>query len=151
MPGSNQNRKREAAVAALLECATLDAAARQAQVSPRTLKNWLREPAFLRVYRDARRQLVEGAVVRLQQSCLQAVLTLHRNLTCGHPAAEIRAAATVLDQGLRGVELLDLATQVEDLRRQLAEVVAHGNGRTPKAGGEANGRAAAAGPGRGVP
>jgi hypothetical protein len=151
MPGSNQNRKWEAAVAALLECATLDAAARQAQVSPRTLKNWLREPAFLRVYRDARRQLVEGAVVRLQQSCLQAVLTLHRNLTCGHPAAEIRAAATVLDQALRGVELLDLATQVEDLRRQLAEVVAHGNGRTPKAGGETNARAAAAGPGRGVP
>jgi hypothetical protein len=141
----------EKAVAALLETATVEQAAARAGVGLRTLKRYLADPDFLRLYREARRQIVEGAVTHLQQLCLQAVRALHRNLTCGHPAAEIRAAATVLDQGLRGVELLDLASQVEDLRRQLAEVVAHGNGRTPKAGGETNGRAAAAGPGRPVP
>src|SRR5215470_10392529 len=105
----------EKAVAALLETATVEQAAARAGVGLRTLKRYLADPDFLRLYREARRQIVEGAVSRLQQLCLQAVLALHRNLTCGHPAAEIRAAATVLDQGLRGVELLDLAAQVDDL------------------------------------
>jgi hypothetical protein len=72
-------------------------------------------------------------------------------MTCGRPAVEVKAALGLLDQVLKGTEVFDLSTQVEDLRRQLTEVVAHGNGSTPKAGGEANGRAAAAGPGRPVP
>jgi hypothetical protein len=51
----------------------------------------------------------------LLQACTEAVATLRKNLTCGKPSAENRAAATILEQATRGVELLDLCERVEQL------------------------------------
>jgi hypothetical protein len=90
-------------------------------VSARTLKTWLTQPDFLAAYRAARRQIVEAAVTRLQQVCLQAVLALHRNLSCGKPTAEIAAARAILEQAIQGVDLYDLAGRVEALERQEAQ------------------------------
>jgi hypothetical protein len=50
--------------------------------------------------------------------CGQAVETLGRNLACGRPTAENRAAVAILEQATRGVELLDLAARVEALEAQ---------------------------------
>jgi hypothetical protein len=139
----------EKCIAALLSEPTLETAAVRAGVGLRTIKDYLANPDFLQAYRTARRAIVEGAVAQLQQLSLQAVLCLHRNMTCGRPAVEVRAALGLLDQVFKGTEVFDLSTQMEDLRRQLAEVVTqHGNSHAQKAGGETNGRAAAPGPGR---
>ena len=90
--GEKLSRKREQAIAALLAEPTLAAAAGALGVSDRTLRNWLKRSTFRAAYREARRQVVEGAIARLQQATTDAVACLQRNLTCEHAATEVRAA-----------------------------------------------------------
>jgi hypothetical protein len=143
--GEKQSRKREQAIAALLSEPTVEAAAKQAKVAERTLRGWLKEPAFNREYREARRQIVEGAVCRLQQTMIMAVLTLNRNLTCGLPATEVRAAQVILEQSVKAVELADLAQQVEELRRQIGEGISGGDDDPLAPGAQTQGDAGADG------
>src|SRR4051812_9550045 len=106
--GEKLDRKRQQAVAALLTEPTVGKAAAAAKVGERTLLRWLKEPGFAAEYRAARRTVVEHAVGALQRLTEQAVGALERNLACGKPAAEVRAALGVLDRSLAGVELFDL-------------------------------------------
>jgi hypothetical protein len=115
------NRKQEAVIAALLTEPTHAAAAAKARVSEATLHRWLRLPDFQSAYREARRRVVEGAIGRLQQVTNKAVDTLERNLACGQPGSEIRAALGVLDHAVKAVELVDLVERVEELEQLLNE------------------------------
>jgi hypothetical protein len=123
MPGHGEklSRKQEQCIVALLCEPTLERAAAAAGVSLRSLKTWLRDPGFQQEYRTARRQLVEGALGRLQQATGEAVDTLRRLLTCGRPAVEARAAVAVLEQSVKAVELIDLAERVEALEQAAKE------------------------------
>jgi hypothetical protein len=116
-----QTRKWEAAIAALLSEPTIEQAAGKAQVSYRTLKSWLGMPEFSQLYRDSRRQIVEAALTQLQRATGEAVETLRRNLACGEPGPEIRAAVAILEHAVRAVETLDLAQQLAELKQQIGE------------------------------
>jgi hypothetical protein len=115
--GGKRSRREETAIAALLSEPTIEAAATKAGIGESTLLRWLAEPTFKARYRDARRQVVEAAVGRLQTVATKAVDTLERNLTCGIPAVEVGAAKSVLDQAIKAVELVDLAERVEQLEQ----------------------------------
>jgi hypothetical protein len=115
--GEKRSRREDAAIAALLACSTIDAAAEQAGIAGSTLRGWLTDSDFERRYRDARRQVVEHAVSGLQRAASDAVETLARNLKCGVPAAEISAAKAILDQAFKGMEVIDLAERIEQLER----------------------------------
>jgi hypothetical protein len=117
--GTKIDRKGEALIAALLTEPTHAAAAAKAGVSEATAQRWLRKPGFVAAYRAARRAVVEAAVGRLQQVAAEAVEVLRRNMGCGNPAVEVRAAALVIEKAVSGVELIDLATRVEELERML--------------------------------
>jgi hypothetical protein len=108
----------EAAVAALLALPTIAAAADKVGVNEKTLRNWLKLPAFLAAYRDARRQTVEMALALLQRVTGLAVEALVRNLTTGKASSEVSAALGILDRAVRGVELVDLLERVEELERR---------------------------------
>ena len=84
----------------------------------RTLKSWLAQPGFKAAYRRARTAVVEEAVSSLQRSCTTAVEALVRNMASGPPAVQVRAAKVVLDQAVRGAEVLDLLARVEELERR---------------------------------
>src|SRR5262245_16349707 len=103
-----RGRKLEAAVAALLSAKTIADAAKVVGVTERTLRMWMKTPAFLGIYRQVRRQVVEHALTRMQQATAAAVDALERNLTCRKPAAEVRAAAEILERATKGIELWDL-------------------------------------------
>jgi hypothetical protein len=118
--GEKLTRKQEQAVAALLAEATLEGAAARVPVALATLKNWLRRPDFQAACRDSRRALLEGAITRLQQIAIKAVLSLARNLECGKPAAEIRAAVAVLEHSWRGLEAFDLEARLAALEAAAA-------------------------------
>jgi hypothetical protein len=90
-------------------------------VSVATLRRWEKDPAFLDAVRAARRRVVEDTVSGLQAACAEAVAALTRNLTCGKPAAEIRAAEVILDRAAKGVELIDLIAEVEELKKLLPQ------------------------------
>src|SRR4051812_34234055 len=112
--------KQERGVAALLTEMTNAAAAAKAGVSEATMQRWLAgSEAFRRAYRDARRRLVDDALLTAQKAARSAVAALLRNLRCGKPACEIRAAEALLGYVARGVELADLAGEIADLERRL--------------------------------
>jgi len=114
-------KKQEAAIAALLSTSVMKDAAAQVGISDVTLWRWLQLPEFEAAYRAARRQVVERAITELQAAASVAVETLKRNLHCEQPNVEIRAAQIVLEQAVKGVELIDLQERVERLETLLAE------------------------------
>ena len=118
--GERLSRKQELAIAALLGQPTIEEAAQTVGVNEKTLRTWLKLPTFHAEFRAARRRIVEGAITRLQQLTLGAVLALHRNLTSGNPAVEIRAAHIILDQSTKAIELDDVLQRIDELEARLA-------------------------------
>ena len=117
---SNTEMRQERAIVALLSEPSIEAAAKTADVSDVTIWRWMKLPEFRAKLRDARRAVVEGAIGRLQQTATEAVETLRRNLTCGTPAVEVRAATAILDQAIKAVELFDVVERVEQLEARVA-------------------------------
>jgi hypothetical protein len=106
--GEKLNRKKEQALSALLSEPTVEQAATKAGVSYATLRRWLKEPGFVTAYRSARRELVEGAIGRLQAATGQAVGTLLAVSREGAKDSDrVRAAIALLDHAFRGIELAD--------------------------------------------
>ena len=118
--GSKLDDRQEAVIAALLVEPTHAAAALKAGIGPATLARWLRDPDFKQEYRATRRSLVDSAIASLQRASGEAVAALQRGLKCGNNAVEIRAAQMILEQGFRGLEVLDLADRVEEIEARLA-------------------------------
>jgi hypothetical protein len=119
--GDKLSRTQEKAIAALLSTRTIGEAAKVCGVNDATLWRWLQLPDFQAAYRAARRQVVEQAISKLQGATKYAVATLGKNLSCGNPAVEIRAAQIIIEQAIKGVELIDLQERVERLETLLAE------------------------------
>ena len=117
---ANTEMRQERAIVALLSEPSIEAAAKTSDVSDVTIWRWMKQPDFRARLRDARRAVVEGAIGRLQQAATEAVTTLQRNLTCGTPAVEVRAATAILDQAIKAVELFDVVERVEQLEARLA-------------------------------
>jgi len=117
--GGRRPQREDAALAALLSEPTIAQAAAKAGISESTLLRWLAEPSFRARYRDARRQVVEQAIVGLQQAAGDAVTVLSAIAgDAAQPAgARVSAARTILDQSFRGLELVDLVERIEQLER----------------------------------
>ncbi|MGA2988757.1 MAG: hypothetical protein ABSF64_39065 [Bryobacteraceae bacterium] len=116
-PASRQSR-RQRAIVALLEQATVERAAQAADVHASTLWRWMKEPTFQRELRQAQQQVFSQAMRRLQQGAQPAVLVLLRVLANAETSesGKIRAARCVLDQGRKHRELEEL----EDLQERVA-------------------------------
>jgi hypothetical protein len=125
----HKSRKREAAISALLSEGTLSEAAEKAGISYHTLKNWLGREDFLHDYHQARSQVFERSLDRLLSVRLESIDTLRRNLSCGLPSAENRAAEILLEQGIRAQEAVDILARLAALERRLfAPAAASPNG-----------------------
>ena len=106
---------KEKALVALVESGSVAEAAEKSGLSKETLFRYLKDKEFLKEYREARRSIVETAVSEIQQASSEAVATLRKNLHCGNPAAENQAARLILDNSLRGIELIDVVERLEVL------------------------------------
>jgi hypothetical protein len=106
--GQKLTRKQEALIAALLTEPTHADSATKAGVSEATLHRWLNLPDFRAAYRQARRELVEGAIGRIQAGTGQAVDTLLAIAKDGAKDSDrVRAAVALLDHALRGLSDAD--------------------------------------------
>jgi hypothetical protein len=112
--------RQQKALAALLERGTIKDAAEAAHCSYKTLRRWLREPAFLAELRRLRREVLEESVTLLQCLTRSAVVALGKNLNCGRPSSEIQAAALILDHATKAVELFDVIGRLEAIEKVLA-------------------------------
>jgi hypothetical protein len=106
--GHGLTSRQEAGIAALLSQPTHIAAAALVGVSESTLYRWLQVPAFRAAYRQARRELVEAAIGRVQAAAGRAVEALvsiaHKGRRDGD---RVRAAVAILDHAHRGLREAD--------------------------------------------
>jgi hypothetical protein len=106
--GQKLTSRQEALIAALLTEPTYAAAAAKAGVGETTLYRWLHLPGFRAAYRQARRELVEAAIGRIQATTGQAVETLVAVASKGRRDGDrVRAAMALLDYSLKGVDEAD--------------------------------------------
>src|SRR5438876_1407873 len=105
--GEKLTRKMSAAIVALMESPTVEAAALACGVAASTLYRWLKLPKFRAAYHLARTRAVDHAIARLQRCAAKAVETLEKNMGCDKPMVANAAALGVLDRMVRMVEHAD--------------------------------------------
>jgi hypothetical protein len=111
----------EAAIIALLEQPTIPEAAKAAGVSYTSLWRWLQDPTFQAEYRNARRQALGQATSQLQQAAAAAVKALREIIedVKAPSSSRVMAARTVLEMGLKAVELEDMEVRLAAIERTL--------------------------------
>jgi hypothetical protein len=116
-------RKKELAIAALLTCPTLPAAAASCGISESTLRRWLQNETFSRRYRRERTRVLETAVNLLRQKSLASVETLASMAESKESPANVRvtAARAVIELAIKGAEMQDLEARIDDLEQMAKE------------------------------
>lgn len=107
--GQKMSSKQETVIAALLTEPNYAQAAAKAGISESTVYNWLRQRPFREAFRQARRELLESTVGRLQAATGQAVDTLVAVATHGRRDSDrVRASIALISHAFRGLEDADL-------------------------------------------
>ena len=107
-------RKKELAIANLLQTPKIAEAAKATGIGEATLLRWLKEGDFRELYRQAQRLAVNAAIGRLQYATSEAaqVLVCVMNDETAGASARVTAAKAVIEMGFRGVELQDLEGRI---------------------------------------
>jgi hypothetical protein len=110
----------DALLLALACGATLEAAARKAEVSERTVRRRLADPAFQKRLTQIRDDMVQRAMGMLTAAAMEAVKTLVALQDREQPAASrLGAARAILEYGAKLREEADLTKRVEALEAEL--------------------------------
>jgi hypothetical protein len=117
--GKNMGAKKERAILALLSSRSVEEAARTANVPPRTLYRWMKEPAFDADYRAAKRAAYGQAVARLQQATSAAATTLLKTMIDPNTPAsvKVRAAEAIFNHAAKAIGIEDIEARVAELER----------------------------------
>lgn len=109
------------AVQALIEYDTVGEAAKACKLSRDTLYRYMRESEFDRELKKAKRQLVNRAILSLQQSCRHAATALAR--ICrdddAPPSARVSAAREIIGSALKAIEIENIEERLEALEKRL--------------------------------
>jgi len=117
----NKPARRDDALALSLACgATVEAAARSAGVSERTVYRRLREPDFQKRIKEARTDLVRRSAGLLSAASGEAVRTLLALMKeSAPPSVRLGAARAVLELGIKVRELAELEAEVRALELEV--------------------------------
>ena len=123
--GEKISRKQEQLIAALLQCPTITAAAKESGISEASVWRWLQQPAFEEAYRRARQAAVDQAISQLQQASGEAVETLRAVQTDlgAPPSSRVTAAKAVLEMALKireSEEMESRLTALEETIKRMA-------------------------------
>jgi hypothetical protein len=118
--GEKLSRKQEALISALLTAPRLADAAQTAGIGEVTAWRWLKDATFQAAYREARRAVVQFAIVQVQRATAEAVETLRAIMHDSESPASARvsAAKTILDTAIKAVELEDLEVRIVALETE---------------------------------
>jgi hypothetical protein len=116
--GSKFGRRKEAAIAALLSCRTLEEAARTAGIGATTLLRWMKNPEFQAEFRAARNAVVSQANARIQQSAGAAAATIVKIMLKldAKDSIRLRAADMIMSHS-KDAQIEDVLARVRDLER----------------------------------
>jgi|SRR5262252_6163782 len=118
----SKRRRYEDAIAALLQTVSVYDAARQIGLSQTTLLKWMREPVFIAAYADARKQIVDAAIARVQRLCAKAATKLEETLDDPDttPAIRIQACKLTFDMSLKALELAEITERLQRIEEHLS-------------------------------
>ncbi len=105
------------AISALLACQSIEQAAKQAGISPRTLHRWLTDPDFQAALTEAEGAAIAEAtrrLVGLSDAAITTVASLMLDKGAS-PTVRLRAATSVLDYLLRLRELANVEERLAAL------------------------------------
>lgn len=109
----------ESIVSALMETATISAAAKRLCVSRSTVSKRMQDPDIQKLWREARTAALEASTAALQGATGQAVETARQTLTDPETSTQVRlnAAQLVLSNALRFTEQTDVLRRLDALER----------------------------------
>lgn len=144
--------------AALARGMTAEQAAQEANLSSRTVSRRLKDPAFLARVRQVRSEILGATVGFYVASSSKAALVLHDLLEDSDSRVRLAAANSIQSWACKGIEQMDLAAELAELRAELEALKGNGTGDTsagsgPDAaggGGPAPAAPAPEGPGEGA-
>ena len=116
--GEKLSRRQGLFLSCLLVQATVEAAAANTGISASTASRWMKDPQFQAQYRAACHQIIEFSISNMQAATKKAVDTLMKNLDCGQPWVEVRAALGIIDQAFRAVEIRDFEKRLSAVERR---------------------------------
>jgi hypothetical protein len=113
--GEKKSRKLDAFIAGLLSRQTVEDAA-AAGISTASAYRWMRDPDVVERLRQARREAWGRAMAQLQEAGPEAVEALRKILREGEgESARVSASRTLLELGLRAVEIGDIEERIGKL------------------------------------
>jgi len=112
--------KQAKGIQALLSADTIDKAAELTGVTRNTLYRWLKDDFFVHELNQAKRQLVQHSILKLQQATKDAVKTLNDicNDKKASPAARVSAAREILNNTIKSIELEDIEERIKSLEKR---------------------------------
>ena len=115
--------KQKKAMAALVRCPTLAMAAKEAGVSPATLRRWRKDPVFVAEYRAALDEIIEDVSRAARQSLGEAVEVLREiaKNTKAPTSSRVAAGRAILESGLRIIEASDILERLQSRENELRE------------------------------
>jgi hypothetical protein len=121
MPDRSRKKADTTLLLALACGATVEAAARQVGVTPRTVYRRLEDPAFRAQVQALRTDMVQRAAATLTAAATEAVKTLVVLQHASTPAAvRLGAARAVLEIGIKLREVVDLEARLRAVEERLA-------------------------------
>jgi hypothetical protein len=121
MKGFRGRKSPEQIVEAVLTHPGLESAAKALRISYVTLWRWLKDPVIAQRLHEARKDAWGRAMGQLREAGPEAVAALRRTLReAESESVTVSAARTVLEFGLRAVELVDIQERLDTLE-QLAK------------------------------
>jgi len=114
----SKKTNRERILAALIETSTIVEAAKVAGLGEATIYRYLQDADFVKEYRDARRQTVESAIARMQNSASEAVDRLRELQHCENPAVAARCAQIIFENSVKLLETTDILERLENLENE---------------------------------
>lgn len=110
-------------ITAILSTATVQDAARVVGVTPRTLGYWLSQPHFQAALAAAEREQLQAIHRELRGHQARAITVLRELMDSpkSRPTVRLRAAALLLDIGLRLRQTIELEQRIAQLEQQLEQ------------------------------
>jgi len=112
------------AIKALLSYDTIDEASKAVKISRSTMYRYFNDPLFVKELRVAKRQMVNRAIMRLQQTCGDATTALAE--ICrdkeAPPSSRITAAKEILNQSIKAIELEEIEQRITILEKEFSQM-----------------------------
>jgi len=115
------NSKQLKAIPVLIECDTVEGAARKAGIAKNTIYSWMQQDEFSKALASARKKLLDKAMNKLMTVSMKAVITLEGLLNAESESVKRAAANDVLGHVLKYRELSDIEDRLETVEKVVLE------------------------------